>query len=193
MSDAGDQVAIELRSLALHEAGHCVTAVALGCRVTSVSIRLRHNSLLGLTAYTLQADTRPSARIAILLSGLLAQRDYKHLKLEPPCIRNLSMTDHTAQSKQPSRLARAIAGYGINQKSVDGALLPDGDMAQVRQILADRRHPDQCFARAEKIAHSALAANELPLRLVAQSLLAVGTLRGAHLGGLLASVAKIGV
>lgn len=174
-----------LIALARHEAGHTIVNAALGCPVRYTYIRYIDGSLLGMTGSVPRLDMRKSEKVAILYAGLLADRDYRHLRLNAPPLRMLAV-----QRQASSRLRRAIARHRFDQIDAD-AILPGGDLGQIQRLLAGCRDPDRISRRGEILARRALDSNEIPLRKIAQHLLVLGDLRGETLRDLLRQIVHI--
>jgi|GEM_PF-5464761 len=185
MSTVDAAIHSELAAIARHEAGHTIVAAAIGCTVKNVYIRLQHGALVGMTIYTPLSALKRSEQVAIAIAGLLADTEFKHLRLSTPPVSAFAVPETPARSATSARWKKAITAYRFD--ALADPLAP-GDLGQIQHILTGCETPDAIYRRGETLARKTLAANRLVIWALSQRLLSCGNLRGAPLQSLLAEI-----
>ena len=183
----------ELMKIALHESGHAVVGLALGFDVSRVRLETFADTVVGTTYLRFKPDALISHRVATLLGGTAAARLYQgvfRLSVPPAVVYQRAAPQH-ASHRQASRLAGDIHRFQYMKTAAETGSSWDGDGGVITALLARCRKPEAVFARAERLCHGALSANDRQIYAFAKALLCTGDLRGAALQELTRRVVRI--
>ena len=173
----------QLRSIALHESGHTIVALALCISVKRVYMTAAYGAVRGQTECCWPPGTKRSRLVAMLCAGVLASNNCTHLQLfVPPPDVVCEPPDSTAARRE----MRALKRFRFNQTAVESGSTWSGDLGTIKAVLAGCKHPTAIYSHGESIARACLDRNERLLRSVAQRLLYEGEVSG----GALARLAK---
>ena len=176
-----DEVREQLRSIAVHESGHAVTAMALRLPVVSIRMSITFGAVRGETAVRFLPFTKRSHTTAVFLAGVWAVNMFTHIQL---CVSAPDVVSRPPRTPTERRESRAVQRYRFDQTAAQTGADLDGDLGVIRSILHNCKHPNRIFDRGETIARTCLNTNERPLRAIAQQLLWDGHVSGGTLGRL---------
>ena len=175
-----DELETELRSIALHESGHVITAFGVGGGVRRVRLRAAGDAVVGLTFPIWSSRTTRVERIATFLGGSFATASAGELVL--PSFGGGDWAATTPRRPVSPQLRRVIRTFRFDRLAQDDRSL-NGDLAVVGALLSGLEPALQkrLFARADRLCRRILSTNDRLVKKLASRLLVYGDLNGSQL------------
>ncbi len=179
----------EFSKIALHEASHAITALALGFSVRQIDLRIIAGAISGTTHVRFTPGAKRSRRAAVLLAGSLGANMFRHRRLTVLPISTMPCQRPTPRHER--REAQAVERFRFDQTAEQSGSLWTGDLGGIEELLCGCRNRAIIEGRAHRLVQRALSVNDRIVVRLAQLLLICNQLCGEQLQELGREVIRI--